>query len=422
MPLGLLALMIGAFGIGTTEFVIMGLLPEVAADFHVSIPTAGYLISVYALAVTIGAPLLTMIGSRFPRKSVLIGLMGIFIAGNLLSATAEGFGMLMAGRVVAAFAHGAFFGIGAVVAAALVEPGRGARAIAMMFTGLTLANVVGVPMGTLLGQHFGWRSTFWVVAGLGVLGMLGVLALVPRQPRPAGGGVRHELAVFRDGQVWLALAMTAVGCAGLFASFSYVAPMMTEAAGYSSGAVTWLVMLFGAGLVIGNLVGGRLADRALMPGLYRVLALLTLVLAAYAFTVHSPIPAAVTLFLLGAVGFATVAPFQKRVLDKAAGAPELASAVNIGAFNLGNALGAWLGGVGLDAGLGYGSPNWIGALLAASGLALALLAGSRDRRPQHPITPASTTPALAEPASTTPALAEPALATPALAEPTRSSL
>ncbi|GAB3944273.1 MFS transporter [Kribbella albertanoniae] len=380
MPAALLALAIGAFGIGTTEFVIMGLLPEVATDFGVSIPSAGLLISGYALGVVVGAPLLTAIGSKVSRKTVLIALMGVFIAGNLLSALAPTYGVLMTGRIVAALAHGAFFGVGSVVAASLVPKAKQASAIALMFTGLTVANVLGVPGGTALGQQFGWRSTFWAVTALGVIGLLGIVFLVPRQDTAEGPGLRVELAVFKNVQVWLALAMTALGFAGVFASFTYIAPMMTEVAGFSSGAVTWLLVLFGGGLVVGNLLGGKAADRSLMPSLYLILTLLAVVLVVFVFTAHAKLPSAITIAIFGAAGFATVAPLQKRVMDKAAGAPALASAANIAAFNLGNAIGAYLGGLTISHGLGYTAPNWVGAALAIAGLSVALLSGALDRQ------------------------------------------
>ncbi|WP_093800075.1 MFS transporter [Streptomyces sp. Wb2n-11] len=380
MPLALLALAIGAFGIGTTEFVIMGLLPEVAIDFGVSIPTAGYLVSGYALGVVLGAPLMSVLGTRISRKRMLMLLMGLFIAGNLLSALAPSFGVMLTGRVVASLAHGAFFGIGSIVAADLVAPEKKAGAIAMMFTGLTVANVVGVPLGTFIGQSYGWRLTFAAVAALGVLGLAGVARLVPETPKPEGVRLRHELAAFRNVQVLLAMAMTVLGFGGVFAAITYLAPMMTGVAGYSAGSVTWLLVLFGLGMVGGNLVGGKFADRALMPLLYVSLGALAVVLALFTVTAHHQIAAAVTIVLIGALGFATVPPLQKRVLDQAAGAPTLASAVNIGAFNLGNALAAWLGGLVIAAGLGYTAPNWVGAVLAASALGLAFLSGALERR------------------------------------------
>ncbi|MEV0411585.1 MFS transporter [Streptomyces sp. NPDC050448] len=379
MPLALLALAVGAFGIGTTEFVIMGLLPEVAADYGVSIPTAGFLVTGYALGVVLGAPLMTVLGARVPRKRMLMLLMGLFIAGNVLSALAPAFGVMLAGRVVASLAHGAFFGIGSVVAAGLVAPEKKAGAIAMMFTGLTVANVIGVPLGTLVGQTLGWRVTFLIVAALGVLGLLGIAGLVPELPRPEGVRIRHELAAFRNVQVLLAMAMTVLGFGGVFAAITYITPMMTNVAGFADTSVTWLLVLFGLGMVAGNLVGGRLADRALMPMLYVSLGALALVLALFTLTAHGKAGAAATVVLIGALGFATVPPLQKRVLDQAA-APTLASAVNIGAFNLGNALAAWLGGLVIAAGLGWTAPNWVGAALAASALVLALVSGALERR------------------------------------------
>ncbi|MEU9199534.1 MFS transporter [Streptomyces sp. NPDC048332] len=380
MPLALLALAIGAFGIGTTEFVIMGLLPEVAADFQVSIPTAGFLVTGYALGVVIGAPLMTLLGTRVSRKRMLMILMALFVIGNVVSATAPVFGVMLAGRVVASLAHGAFFGIGSVVAADLVAPQKKAGAIAMMFTGLTVANVVGVPLGTYIGQSVGWRSTFLVVAALGVIGLLGVARLIPDQPRPEGVRLRHELAAFRNVQVLLAMAMTVLGFGGVFAAITYITPMMTEIAGYSASSVTWLLVLFGLGMVGGNLLGGRFADRRLMPLLYVSLGGLAIVLSLFTLTAHNKVAAAVTIFLIGGLGFATVPPLQKRVLDQAAGAPTLASAVNIGAFNLGNALSAWLGGMVIAAGLGYTAPNWVGAALAASALVLAVVSSTLERR------------------------------------------
>ncbi|WFB08437.1 MFS transporter [Streptomyces sp. LX-29] len=380
MPLALLALAIGAFGIGTTEFVIMGLLPEVADTYDVSIPVAGYATTGYALGVAVGAPLLTLLGTRFTRKQMLMLLMGVFIAGNLLSALAPSFGLLLAGRVLASFSHGAFFGIGAVVAADLVAPDKRAKAIATMFTGLTIANVVGVPMGTWIGQHFGWRATFYAVAALGLLGLAGIAALVPARPGPAAARLGSELAAFRNPQVWLAMTMTVLGFGGVFSAITYITPMMAEAAGYAESSVAWLLVLFGLGLVVGNLIGGRFADRALMPMLYVSLGGLAVVLALFAFTAHHKVAAAVTLALIGMLGFATVPPLQKRVMDQAPTAPTLASAANIGAFNLGNALAAWLGGLVISGGLGYTATSWVGAAMAAAALGTAILSATLERR------------------------------------------
>ncbi|MDQ0788015.1 MFS transporter [Streptomyces sp. B3I8] len=380
MPLALLALAIGAFGIGTTEFVIMGVLPEVADDFGVTIPTAGLLVTGYALGVMFGAPLMTALGTKVPRKRMLMLLMGLFVVGNLLSAVAPVFTLMLAGRVVASLAHGAFFGIGAVVAAELVAPQKKAAALSMMFSGLTVANVVGVPLGTFVGQSAGWRVTFTLVAALGVVGLLGVARLVPDLPRPEGVRLRHEVSALKNVQVLLAMGMTVLGFGGVFAAVTYIAPMMTRVAGFSDGSVTWLLVLLGLGMVAGNFLGGRYADRALMPLLYVSLGGLAVVLALFTVTAHHKALAAVTLPLIGALGFATVPPLQKRVLDHAHGAPTLASAVNIGAFNLGNALSAWLGGLVIAAGLGYTAPNWVGAALAASALVLAILSAALERR------------------------------------------
>ncbi|GAB0102628.1 MFS transporter [Nocardia sp. JMUB6875] len=380
MPLALLALAIGAFGIGTTEFVIMGLLPEVAGDYGVSIPTAGWLVTGYALGVMLGAPVMTALGTRVSRKGMLMLLMGLFIAGNLLSALAPVFGIMLVGRVVASLTHGAFFGIGSVVAADLVAPEKKAGAIAMMFTGLTLANVIGVPLGTFIGQSSSWRITFALVAALGVAGLLGVAKLVPDLPKPEGVHLRHELAAFKNIQVLLALAMTVLGFGGVFAAITYIAPMMTEAAGFSDGAVTWLLVVFGAGMFVGNLVGGKFADRAPLLMLVLPLTGLAIALGLFTVTAHDKVAAAVTLFAIGVLGFATVPSLQKRVLDQAHAAPTLASAMNIGAFNLGNAIAAWLGGLVIAAGFDYTASNWVGVGLAVSALALAFLAEALERR------------------------------------------
>lgn len=380
MPLALLALAISAFAIGTTEFIVTGLLPDIAGDLSVDIPTAGLLVTGYALGVVVGAPILTAAATRMRRKPVLLGLLVLFVVGNAISALAPTYGLMMTGRVVAALCHGAFFGVGSVVAAGLVAPERRAAAIAMMFTGLTLANVVGVPLGTLVGQAFGWRATFWVVAALGVAGAAGVFALVPNAPADPTASLRGELAAFRRPQVWLALGMTALGFGGVFASFTYIAPMMTDVAGFPASAITWLVLVFGAGLVAGNLAGAKAADRALMPTLVVLLAALTVVLAVFTVTAASPVAAVVTLAAVGFVGFATVPGLQTRVKDAAGTTGTLASAANIAAFNLGNAVGAWLGGIVIAAGFGLTSPNLVGAAMAAGGLVIALVSVAVGRR------------------------------------------
>ncbi|WP_285114696.1 MFS transporter [Leifsonia sp. fls2-241-R2A-40a] len=381
MPAGLIALALGGFGIGLTEFVIAGLLPEVAADFHVDEATAGWLISGYALAVVVGALGLTAAATRVPRKAALLGLMVLFIAGNLLSAIAPDYGVMLTGRVIAALCHGAFFGIGSVVAAGLVAPEKQARAIAVMFTGLTAANVLGVPFGTLLGQAFGWRSTFWAITVIGVIALIGVAVLVPAGAGGrAGGGLRGELSAFRSGQVWLSLAATLLGFGGMFGAFTYIAYTLTGVSGFPSAAVPWLLILFGLGLFAGNWVGGRLADRSIDRTLLWLLAALAVVLATFALVAGMPVAAVIALVLMGAFGFATVPALQLRVLSFASQAPTLASGANIAAFNLGNAIGAWLGGVTIAAGLGYASPLWVGAAMTVGALIVVAFAAGAARR------------------------------------------
>lgn len=380
MPLALLALAIGAFGIGTTEFAVMGLLPDMAAGFGVSIPLAGYATTLYALGVVIGAPLMTTLGTRFTRKQMLMLMMGLFIVGNLLTAVAPNFGIMLAGRIVAAFTHGAFFGIGALVAADLVAPEKRATAISLMFSGLTIANVVGVPAGTMLSQQSDWRTTFYAITALGVIGLLGIVKLVPAQRAKAASPIGSELAVFRNPQVGLAMLMTILGFGGVFAAVTYLASMMTEVTGFAPSSVIWLTAIFGLGMVGGNLVSGRFTDRAMMPMLFVSMTGLALSLAAFNFTAHNKIAAIVTIALIGIFGFATVPPLQKRVMDQAAAAPTLASAGNIAAFNFGNALAAWLGGIVISAGLGYTAPNWVGALMTAAALGVAIFASALERR------------------------------------------
>ncbi|MBO3680663.1 MFS transporter [Streptomyces sp. NEAU-YJ-81] len=381
MPLALLALAVSAFGIGTTEFVMMGLLPNVAGDLGTSVPTAGYLVSAYAIGVVVGAPLLTALGSRIPRKRMLVLLMALFTVGNLASALAPNFGLLIAGRVLAGLPHGAFFGVGAVVASRLVSEDRRARAVATMFLGLTIANIVGVPVATLLGQNLGWRATFLVVSAIGVVAMGALARLVPQVSHEEHGGLRQELGALRDRQVILGLLTAVFGFAGVFAVYSYLASMMTEVTGFGESTVTLVLALFGIGMTLGALIAGPLTDRALRPTLYGSLAALAVTLVAFDFTVHVKWAALLSVVVLGAVGFMTTTPLQMLVMNKAQHAPTLASASNHSAFNLANAGGAWLGGVAIAAGWGWTSPTLVGAVLAVIGLAIALIAGRTDRAP-----------------------------------------
>ena len=374
MPIALYALTAGAFGIGVTEFVIMGLLLQVSGDLGVSISAAGLLITGYALGVFAGAPLLTIATRRLPRKTTLISLMAIFTIGNLACAIAPTYETLMIARVVTALAHGTFFGVGSVVAAGLVAPERRASAIALMFTGLTAATLVGVPFGAWLGEAFGWRSTFWAVAGIGVFATLVLGFFVPSAKQPAEvGALSEELAVLKRPQVLLGLLMTVLGFGGVFAVFTYIQPILTQVTGFPLAAVSPILLVFGAGLVAGNFLGGKFADRALTPALFGTLAALTVVMLAMTFFLESKIAAVVFTGLLGAAAFATVAPLQLRVMEAAGGAGQtLASSLNIAAFNLGNALGAWLGGAVIDHGPGLQAVTWIGAVMPAAAIAAAL--------------------------------------------------
>ncbi|HEY1151606.1 MAG TPA: MFS transporter [Pseudoduganella sp.] len=380
MPITLLALAISAFAIGTTEFVIMGILPDVARDLAVSLPDAGLLVSGYALGVAVGAPLLAVLTNKLPRKLALQLLMLIFIVGNVLCALAPGYTVLMVARVVTSFAHGSFFGIGAVVAASLVPADKRASAIAMMFTGLTLANVLGVPFGTFIGQEFGWRMTFWIVSVMGVLSFAGLSVLLPARADSAPARLGQEVRVLAEPAAWVALLMTVVGFGGVFVVFTYIAPILEQVTGFSPRAISLVLVLFGFGLTIGNTLGGKLADRALMPSLMWILAVLAAIMVVFAFTSHYQLAAVATIFVWGIAAFATVPPLQARVVDKARHAPNLASTLNIGAFNLGNALGAWLGGAVLERGYALDRLPLVAAVVAVAALLLTALAAWLDRR------------------------------------------
>lgn len=382
MPIALLALAVGAFGIGLTEFVIAGILPQLADDFAVSIPSAGTMATSYALGVFVGAPLMTVLGARIPRKTMLITLAIIFTLGNLVTATAPSLAVAVTGRIITSFNHGAFFGIGSIIAASLVSPGRQASAIAFMFSGLTLANLVGVPAGTWLAQAFNWRLVFWVIAGIGLLTIAAIALLVPPIEKGKPIALRTELRAFVDPQVLLVMGITVFGPAAFFTSITYIAPMMTRLAGFSDAGIAWLMVLFGLGLAVGNWIGGRFADRSLFGTLFVTLAAQGIVLLVFWTGVENPFIAGASVFLMAAFGFATVSPIQKLVMDRAsqAGAPTMAASVNIGMFNLGNALGAWAGGATIAAGFGLVSPNWAGAILSFIALGLAFLAWLSARK------------------------------------------
>ncbi|MFG0631830.1 MFS transporter [Pseudomonas sp. xss_2] len=377
MPLPLLILALSAFAIGTTEFVIMGLLPEVALDLGVSIPGAGWLVTGYALGVAIGAPFMALATARLPRKAALVTLMGVFIVGNLLCAVASDYNLLMFARVVTALCHGAFFGIGSVVAASLVPANRRASAVALMFTGLTLANVLGVPLGTALGQVAGWRSTFWAVTGIGVIALIGLVRFLPLQRRQEAVDMRAELAALKGIGIWLSLSMTVLFAASMFALFTYVAPLLGDVTGVSPRGVTWTLLLIGLGLTLGNILGGKLADRRLGATLVGVFAAMAVVSTALSWTSSALVPAEITLFLWATAAFAAVPALQVNVVSYGKAAPNLVSTLNIGAFNLGNALGAWVGGSVIAHGLGLTRVPLAAAALALLALIVTLIAFSQ---------------------------------------------
>ncbi|MFJ3776903.1 MFS transporter [Streptomyces sp. NPDC090075] len=385
MPVGLVALALGGFGIGLTEFLIAGLLPQVASSFSVSEATAGRLISGYALSVAVGAIALTAATARLPRKWVLAGLVVLFVVGNLLSAIAPTYAVMLLGRIVAALCHGSFFGIGSLVARDLVAPGRKSRAVAVMFAGLTLANVLGVPFGAFVGERWGWRAAFWAVTAIGVLALAGILALVPGRAGTGTGdgaptGLRDQFRAFRSAQVWLTLTATALGYGGMFGAFSYLAYTFTEVGGFASTDVAWLLMVYGTGLVVGNLAGGRAADHDRDRTLVLALLGLTVTLAVFGLLAADAVASVILVFLMGVTGFAAVPGMITRVTDAAHGAA-LAASANVSASNIGNALGAWLGGLAIGAGLGYTAPLYTGAAIALASVLVMLVAARSVRRP-----------------------------------------
>ncbi|WP_017615162.1 MFS transporter [Nocardiopsis salina] len=380
MPFALLALALGAFAIGTAEFVIMGLLPEAAADLDVTLSSAGHLIAAYALGVVIGAPILTAAATRLRRRTALLVFMGLFALGNVATVVAPTYETVLASRFLAGLPHGAFLGVGALVAAHMAGPMRRATAVARMLLGLTVANIVGVPAGTLLGQLMGWRTAFLVVAVIALVSLVCVMVFVPDVPSPKGVRLRGEIAAMGRPQVVYALITAVFGFAGVFAVYSYISPMMTEVAGMSPAGVPLVLALFGTGMTLGSLAVGPLADRWLRPTIYGSLASLAVVLVLFSVAVQHPVSAMIAVVVLGAVGFGVTAPLQVLIMNKAAGAPTIASSANHSAFNMANAGGAWIGGLGISAGLGYTSPALLGAGAAVLGLAVALTAGALDRR------------------------------------------
>lgn len=389
MPLALLALTISAFAIGTTEFVIVGLIPTIAADLGVSLPSAGLLVSLYALGVAVGAPVLTALTGKLPRKTLLLSLMALFTVGNLLAWLSPGYETLIAARVLTGLAHGVFFSIGSTIATGLVPKEKAASAIATMFSGLTVALVTGVPLGTFIGQHFGWRATFLAVAALGVIAIVGSLLFVPRKlahSQPAS--LLQQLAVLRQPRLQLVYAMTAVGYGGTFVAFTYLAPMLQQITGFQASAVGGVMLAYGVSVAVGNLWGGRLADRkGPIPALKLIFSLLALVLLVLTFTASNPWLMVLTVLAWGAVAFGNVAGLQVYVVQQAERfaprAIDVASGLNIAAFNLGIALGAWGGGWIVD-GIGLRHTPWIGALVVLGALGLTVWSGRLDARDPAP--------------------------------------
>ena len=387
VPLSLSALALGGFGIGTTEFATMGVLPDVARDLGATIPQSGHLVSAYALGVVVGAPLLAVVGARLPRKALLVALLVAVAATNALSALAPTFGTLAVARFASGLPHGAYFGIAALVAASLVPPDRRARAVARVMLGLTVANVVGVPLATRLGQQLGWRSTYWAVAVIGALAVGAVARWVPGTAAVPGASPTRELGALRRPQVWLTLLVGAVGFGGFFAVYSYISPTLTEVSGFSEAGVPLALALFGVGMTVGTEIGGRLADRSLVRTIVLGLSSTAVVLLAFPVTARTVASASVAVLLIAASGSLCLPALQTRLMDVAGDAQSLAAAGQHAALNLANALGAWLGGLVIAAGFGYTSPAVVGALLALAGLGVLAASVLLERREALPPTP-----------------------------------
>ncbi|WNN49301.1 MFS transporter [Siccibacter colletis] len=385
MPLALLALTISAFAIGTTEFVIVGLVPTIAEQMGISLPSAGLLVSIYALGVAIGAPVLTALTAKLPRKQLLILLMALFTAGNLLAWLAPGYNTLVAARLLTGLAHGVFFSIGSTIATGLVAREKAASAIAIMFGGLTVALVTGVPLGTFIGQHFGWRETFLAVAGLGVIALIASMLLIPKAiPMQPVAGLKAQLSVLTHPRLLMIYAITALGYGGVFTAFTFLAPMMQSLAGFSPSAVSFILLGYGVAVAIGNIWGGKLADKqGAIPALTLIFAALAVMLVIFQFTVSIHYAALVTVLVMGIFAFGNVPGLQVYVVQKAGeytpGAVDVASGLNIAAFNVGIALGSIVGGQTVEH-YGLASTPWIGAVIVAVALILTIISGRLDNK------------------------------------------
>ncbi|TJY72154.1 MFS transporter [Arthrobacter sp. CAU 1506] len=382
----IVALAMGGFAIGTTEFAIMGLLQNVAEGLNISIPESGHLISAYALGVVIGAPLLAALGAKLPHKYMVLGLMVLFTLGNLSSVLAPDYATMLVTRFISGLPHGAYFGVAAVLAASLVSPGRRAQAVAMVMLGLSVANVVGVPLVTWLGQQYGWRLMFVAVGAVGAVTVLMIQRLVPFSPAHEEAGVRRELRALKRIQVWLALLVGVVGFGGFFAVYSYISPTMTEVTGLAPAALPLIVGLYGLGMVVGTFIGGRLADRSVMGTIYQVMTAIIVVLVLFWAASSVAMLAIPLVFLLGVAGSSLIPALQTRLMDASPDAQTLAASLNHSALNMANALGAFLGGVVISWGWGFAAPALVGAGLAALGLGIAGISGAVEKRP-NPASP-----------------------------------
>ena len=373
-----LALAVGGFGIGTGEFAIMGLLPQVADDLSVSVPYAGHVISAYAIGVVVGAPLIAVLAARFSRHNVLLALMSLFALGNLASAAAGSFGLLVAARFLAGLPHGAYFGVAALVAAGMAAPHQRARAIGRVMMGLTVATLVGTPLAAWFGQALGWRAAFAIVGAISVLTVVLTWFHVPKDRANPAATPLKELGALGKTQVWLTLGICAIGCGGMFAVFSYITPALTEVAGVSLGNVPIMLSVFGAGMILGNIVGSRLADWSLLPAIGIALVFNLAAYVLFYFMMTTPWMAVINVLLIGG-GFAVVPGIQARLMDVAGEAQTLAAAASHSAFNLANALGAWLGGLSIAAGYGWTSTGLVGAMMSVAGIGIFLSSVFLDR-------------------------------------------
>ncbi|PQA59385.1 MFS transporter [Siphonobacter curvatus] len=380
MKKSLFSLTVGGFGIGMTEFVMMGILPDISRTLNISIPVAGHLISAYALGVVLGAPLLVGIAGNYPPKKILLGLMAMFTFCNALSAFAPNYEIMMLTRLLSGLPHGAFFGVGAVVASRLATPGKEAQAISMMFAGLTIANIIGVPLGTYIGHTMSWRITFLIIAVVGLITVLSIQQLLPAMPPVSESSILKDLKLFTRVEPWLILGITAIGTGGLFAWFSYIAPLLTEVGGFRSDQITWILVLAGVGMAVGNLISGMAADSiSPIKATALFLSLMVVCLIVVSFVAPFKIPLLVMTFITGAISFTLGAPIQILMIRASNGSEMLASSVSQAGFNIGNALGAYLGGLPIAAGLGYTSPQWVGAMLAFTGFLMAVMMYFRQK-------------------------------------------